>query len=296
MTVDIRNLPAFIGDDATFRAWGSGIAAQISAMGLVQTSDTGQINWATVARPAINSLAGYEMWRFNDALQATKPVFIRLDYRIASVADRPALQPRVGTATDGAGTLTGQVGALFSPLLSGVSKTAGVVLPSFCSGNSSRLNLFTYVDPAGGNAAWGWMLWVERTKTDLGVNTGDGIAIWVGSANQVNFQAIPFAGAIPAAYGRNPAISLASGQGQVSSVGPNVAFSPTIVCLGKPLFASWVAYMAADIPKLMPISIDHLGAVHTMMPLGDTAWAASVTDVPAVQGVVTGHSFAMLWE
>jgi hypothetical protein len=36
-------------------AWGSGIAAQIAAMGLVQTSDTGQINWATVTRPAINT-------------------------------------------------------------------------------------------------------------------------------------------------------------------------------------------------------------------------------------------------
>jgi hypothetical protein len=80
MPTDIRNLPAFISDDATFRVWGSGLAAQIAAMGLVQTSDTGQINWATVTRPAIGALAGYEMWRFNDALQATKPVFIRLDY------------------------------------------------------------------------------------------------------------------------------------------------------------------------------------------------------------------------
>jgi hypothetical protein len=297
MPTDIRNLPAFISDDATFRVWGSGLAAQIAAMGLVQTSDTGQINWATVTRPAIGALAGYEMWRFNDALQATKPVFIRLDYRISSGSvDRPALQPRVGTATDGAGTLTGQVGALFSPLLSGSSKSAGVVLPSFCSGSSSRLTLFTYVDLAGGNGTWGWMLWVERTKTDLGVTTGDGLVTWVASPNQVNFQAFPFAGAIPATYGRNPAISLASGLNQVSSVGPNVAFSPTIVSLGKPLFASWVAYMAADIPKLVPISIDHLGAVRTMMPLGDTAWVASVTDAPAVQGVVTGHSFAMLWE
>jgi hypothetical protein len=44
-----------------------GIAAQIAAMGLVQTSDTGQINWVTVARPALNTIAGYEIWRFNDA-------------------------------------------------------------------------------------------------------------------------------------------------------------------------------------------------------------------------------------
>jgi hypothetical protein len=84
MAIDIRNLPAFLADDATFRAWGSGIAAQIAAMGLVQTSDTGQINWVTVARPALNTIAGYEIWRFNDALQATKPVFIRIDYGTSS--------------------------------------------------------------------------------------------------------------------------------------------------------------------------------------------------------------------
>src|SRR3954454_12687471 len=101
MPTDIRNLPAFISDDATFRTWGSGVAAQIAAMGLVQTSDTGQINWTTVTRLAINTSAGYEVWRFNDALQSTKPVFIRLDYGIAGVADRPRIIARVGTATDG---------------------------------------------------------------------------------------------------------------------------------------------------------------------------------------------------
>src|SRR4051812_38221933 len=100
MAKDQRNLQAFLADDATFRAWGSGIAAQIAAMGLVQTSDTGQINWTTVTRPGINVLAGYEMWRFADSLQATKPVFIRLDYGIAPVAnDRPRIVARVGTAT-----------------------------------------------------------------------------------------------------------------------------------------------------------------------------------------------------
>jgi len=293
MATDTRNLPAFISDDATFRTWGSGIAAQIAAMGLVQTSDTGQINWTTVARPSTFAYAGYEIWRFNDALQATKPVFIRLDYGIAGVADRPSMIARVATATNGAGTLTGQVGTSIG-LLPGGSKTTGSTLTSFCSGSTSRLNLFTHVDLGGGASTWGLMVWVERTKTNLGVNTGDGIATWMASSNGVQFQAIPFAGTIPAVAAMNPAITLVSTAGAISSVGPNVAFSPTIVCLGKAYFASWAVYVDANISKLMPISIDHLGATHTLMPLGDTALVSG--SMTYAQPTSAGLSFAILWE
>src|SRR3954452_19330861 len=110
MAKDIRNILAGANNDAEFRTWGSAIGPQIAAMGLVQTADTGQINWATVLRPGLNTSAGYEIWRFADALQATKPVFIRIEYGIAAVTDRMRIIARVGTATDGAGTLTGQVG------------------------------------------------------------------------------------------------------------------------------------------------------------------------------------------
>jgi hypothetical protein len=291
MAKDTRNLPAFLSNDADFRAWGSGIAAQIAAMGLVQTADTGQINWTTVARPAINTSAGYEMWRFADSLQATKPVFIRLDYGVAGAVDRPRIIARVGTATDGAGTLTGQVGTAVTAMAN-TSKTAGVVQPSLCSGSTSRLNLFTGVEIAGAAAIWGTMIWVERSKTSAGVDTGDGVMTWVSSWNSSAYQAIPFAGTIPASQTSNPAISISAASGAISSVGPNVAVSPTVGALGKPCFASWVAYISADIPKLVPVSIDHMGATRTLLPLGDTAYPFG----NFVQGTTTGHSLAMLWE
>jgi hypothetical protein len=290
MAKDQRNLPAFLGTDADFRAWGSGIAAQIAAMGLVQTADTGQINWTTVLRPAINTSAGYEMWRFADSLQVTKPVFIRMEYGIAAVADRPRLIVRVGTGTDGAGTLTGQVGTAVTLQTSGVSKTAGVVLPSLCSGSTSRLNLLTDADFS--NTNFTFLICVERTKTNLGVDTGDGIATFFYSVPVQQFQAIPFSGVVPAGTVNNPAISPASTAAAISSIGPNVALSPTIVCLGKACFASWAAYISADIPKLGLISVDHLGAVRTMIPLGDLLSVGS----QYVQGSISGTTLAMLWE
>lgn len=90
--------------DAGFRAWGADFSSKLAAVGLVQTADTGQIDWNTVTRPAINTQAGYEVWRFNDSLQATAPVYIKFIYGTgASNAARPAIWWTIGNETNGAG-------------------------------------------------------------------------------------------------------------------------------------------------------------------------------------------------
>jgi hypothetical protein len=93
-------------DDATFRAWATKIHNALVAVGLIETNDTGKINLATVTRPASSTFAGFEMFRFDDSLQATKPVFLKVEYGMSSSANVPAVRFTVGTATDGAGTLT----------------------------------------------------------------------------------------------------------------------------------------------------------------------------------------------
>lgn len=95
--------------DATFRAWGSDLSTRFALAGLVQTLDTGQINWLTVTRPGAITFAGYEIWRFNDTLQATSPVFIKVEYGTANNATVPALRITVSSGTNGAGTPTGLV-------------------------------------------------------------------------------------------------------------------------------------------------------------------------------------------
>jgi len=93
--------------DAAFRTWGSYLAAALATVGLVQTTDTGQINWTTVTRAGTNANAGYEIWKFNDSYQATAPIFIRFDYGTGSTTASGRLQVTVGTSTNGAGTMTG---------------------------------------------------------------------------------------------------------------------------------------------------------------------------------------------
>jgi hypothetical protein len=98
--------------DAEFRDWGSKLSDALAAVGMVKTADTGQIDWATVVKPAaISTYQGYEVWRFNDTLQATAPLFLKIEYGSGvSVATRPGLRLQVGKGTNGAGTLTGAFG------------------------------------------------------------------------------------------------------------------------------------------------------------------------------------------
>jgi hypothetical protein len=123
MSTDTRTLTFDSTSDANFRAWGSGIAASLVAAGLVQTSDTGQINWTTVSRGAnpgtsVESIYGYEIYRFNDALQATKPVFIKVEYGVlwsvtsggaTATPSQSVIYITVGTSTNGAGTVNSAV-------------------------------------------------------------------------------------------------------------------------------------------------------------------------------------------
>jgi len=93
--------------DAGFRAWGSELSSKFLAAGLTQTADTGQVNWVTVLRPAINTDGGYEVWRFNDTQQATAPIFIKVFYGTAGTATFPRIRIQVGTASNGTGTVSG---------------------------------------------------------------------------------------------------------------------------------------------------------------------------------------------
>jgi hypothetical protein len=278
MATDQRTLTGGSGfaSDADFRSWGSGLSAQFAAVGLIKTSDTGQIDWSTVLKPSGGSLQrGYEVWRFNDALQATKPVFIRIDFGSGNTAVSPSLWVTVGTGTNGAGTLTGQVGTTKQMAGPGGAN-------SYCSGSSSRLNLAAISGLI--------VLCVERTKTGAGADTGDGIVRYANSTSQGGgYQLVPFVGSIPAETAVNPALD--SNAGGASSLGSDVMLCPTVAFYGKPLFASWCIYKSTEITGLTPITFAHLGATRTYMPLGGN----SVGTGNNLQATA-GYAIAMLWE
>lgn len=89
-----------------FRAWGKKISDGLQEIGLTKTEDTGQIDWETVELPEEDEDAGYEVYRFNDELQATRPIFFKLIYGRGD-EEEPKLTMQVGNASNGSGELEG---------------------------------------------------------------------------------------------------------------------------------------------------------------------------------------------
>jgi hypothetical protein len=104
VTVRSWTFPIDHSNDAGFRAWGVDISAKFAEVGLVKTSDTGQIDWATAIRPGTISYAGYEIWRYPDS-----GIFIKIEYGTGGSTTSPAWRVAISNSTNGAGTLTGTV-------------------------------------------------------------------------------------------------------------------------------------------------------------------------------------------
>jgi hypothetical protein len=161
--------------DAGFRTIGSAISTAIQSVGVVQTSDTGQINWTTVIKPTTFPFqAGYEIYKFNDTLQATAPVYIKIEYGTSTIsASYLGLWITVSTSTDGAGNMTGNVSNRFAMASNSNSDTA--TRTSYFSGSTNRLCFALWPNLMAGN----WFVFsIERTHDASGVDTNTAVHIF----------------------------------------------------------------------------------------------------------------------
>jgi hypothetical protein len=260
--------------DAEFRTWGSAVSAQLAAVSLIKAADTGQIDWATVARPtAANGVAGYEIWRFNDSLQATKPVFLKLEYGTGiSSATSTGMWLTVATGTNGAGTLTGQVGTRYQAAAYNAQTTTSYF---YVSGAADRIHLVMW--PSAVSYCHGFS--VERTKDAAGADDSSGIltSMWKAASTSQAFQEqmIPFTGAIPAVEASPFAFSA---PGTTAVVGADVGVFPHFGWYGRIINPrlGLLSYMATDIQALVPITVNMYGAAHTYLPVGVPSNAASI--------------------
>lgn len=207
MATDARDLDFSTNSDVAIRAWGSGISQALRQVGLLAHTDTGQVDWATVVRPAgqvaTEVMFGYEMYRFADALQATAPVFIKIEYGFTVAgalptyaAGPPHIYVTVGTGTDGVGNLTGLKSArtrlMGNVTPAGNVATAGnsvasAVSPVLTSGDGSYVMLALGVTNQP-QATMSWLaadqypialpafLVIERSRDPGGVPTANGLA------------------------------------------------------------------------------------------------------------------------
>ena len=136
----------------------STLRGYLNLAGLTQTSDSGQTN--------ADSSLGYQIWRFNDTLQSTAPIYFKLWYQTAS----NVMQVIVGTGSDGAGNITG-----LQTTLSPAGANLGVAsIPLVFMGAPNRLMMqFTCY---GGVAQ---IVSIERSHDSLGVDTASGVLMMV---------------------------------------------------------------------------------------------------------------------
>jgi hypothetical protein len=183
--------------DALFRAWINEIHTAITAFGWVRTADTGQIDFATVARPAaINTFQGYAIYRMDDALQATAAVFLRIDFGTGSATDAPALKIRLAIGgTDGAGNLTGNVSTSQTLNTSGV----GAATPMRTAGSTSSFRM-----QWGGelSATQTLCFAIERDLDSSGAETSLGVNVLTEGSTTYASQFIETAGGLGTAEAR----------------------------------------------------------------------------------------------
>lgn len=181
MTTQSWTFPVDHQNDAGFRAWGADFSSKLAAVGLVQTVDTGQIDWGTATRPSTNADAGYEIWRFDDTQQASAPVFLKFRYGTDDVTSAPRILVDIGDASDGAGTLS-----LFGGAASSFDPTWGTVSSTQTPAGTSRYSFMVHTE---GFFAFLWCLDIKtsglaaaamiiaRTHDDQGVPDGDALLV-----------------------------------------------------------------------------------------------------------------------
>lgn len=194
--------PSIAFDNATqasFRAWGLAVSTALQAVGLVLTADTGQINWTTVTfTPGSNGfLAGYEIYRLNDSLQSTKPVFMKIEYGNSNVtsANQPAMWISFSNATNGAGTL---IGLLTNARKQHYGAGSSTPQPCYFAGDGSFLTMMLspFLYNSNGSGFFHLFLAFDRTRDATNTITTDGfhyLSTHPGASNSVStYNAVPF--------------------------------------------------------------------------------------------------------
>ena len=155
-----------------FRTWGLGFSTALAAVGMVKTTDTGQIDWSTVNAPVGGtSQMGYEIWRFNDSLQSTAPIYLRIGYGSGASAGICSLWFTIGKGSDGAGNISGVMQAASQTSCSGTTAAAGNWYVSSGDGSMLAWSPNQNAHAAGGINWWGAL---ERSRDTAGAPTAVG--------------------------------------------------------------------------------------------------------------------------
>lgn len=165
--------PVAASSAAVYNAYFSAIVATFSTFGWVQTADTGQINLTT--NPSLITVLGsYIILRMDDTLQATAPVYLKIQIHVSTSFAIITLQ--LGKLTDGAGNFVGDVSQQIQIQPTSAGATANSYT-TYASGDTNRIWFGLLASNAGATTTHFHFFAIERSKDALGADTGDFVTL-----------------------------------------------------------------------------------------------------------------------
>lgn len=284
MTTATTTTVADQSTDAAFRVWGLEFSTQLAAVGLVQTADTGQINWASVTRASANNSAGYEIWRFADS-----SLYMKMEYGSAGANTIPQMWLTAGTGSNGSGTITGQTNTR-ATFLNGTAPTSTTTtsISRFC--HVTDAFAVCWKEAYGGTSTLiGGLLVVGKTVDGAGAATTVGFGVLrnnIPGSQVLSFQSVRIA-ATAATFNDTPLFGLLPGTLVNTAIASTAAASGNKqaydIFLNVPdvLPFAWAnVILVADAGRGTSFAVAQVGAVsHTYASTGQ----------PGVQGMMNGN-------
>lgn len=138
---------------------------------------TGETAPGSLTRPtAANTKQGFRVYAMADSLQATRPVFMRVDYGSGAAAAQFGIWLTIGTTHDGAGGIGGN-GILTPIQVQGNTSNNATSTTSYGSADKNRVSITMFINITGGTNIGQYSWGVERTKDSNGLDTIDGLIV-----------------------------------------------------------------------------------------------------------------------
>lgn len=285
------------GSNAGLRSWAGAIEDLFNASGWLQSTDTGQTAAASLVTTVVaGTVYGYQIWHMNDTLQATVPVFVKLEFGSSPTwGGNYGLWISIGTGSDGIGNITGDLAGRIAMNASSAN-SAATSTPFKGSGDANRIVLSC----GSGSINYGrFMVSIERSKANDGTDSSDGVFLFLDAGSGTGGATLPlrlaqyrFLRFVDNTLANStttgticPTASSWTGRGSTVGVCPMRYFGGGPSNPGTNL----VTYISGDTGAGVSVPVSLYGIVKTYMPLGSGVVG---TVVPGI----TNSTLMIRWE
>lgn len=274
-----------------FKDWSMAISNALSTFGWVLTSDTGQVNWSTISTVPVSAAYVYEIWKSTDTLSTALPIVIKLEYGSNGTGATavPLLRLTIGTASSGAGVITG--GSTASQLIGFATAEGATTFPCFFSGDAGEFRMYMWQHPT---ILVGMYMVIERSKDGTGADTGEYVT-WFAGLNSTSspngFQQSILPGGIVTIKGtqiHTITIDTASATGTFNGTTASFPVFPLIGKVGNPALGLQTAYNADVADGSTCTVASFYGSTHTYIGLAGSNFTYGIN------GLGTGVARAAL--